>query len=124
VPVPEPLVGVRVVAEPAAIDRITLPAGSRAVRIAPDDLFIVGAEIVTVDDHHAIVEPERMFVGVWLDTGVVNDWVATHADWHLPHGDRLSQGMVAALPVKILVEGDRALVMAPVSFAAELEERL
>lgn len=123
-PVPEPLTGTRVVADPSALDAITLPAGARAVRIAPDDLFVVGVEPVTVGDPHAIVEPETMFCGVWIATADADEWVATNADWHLPHGDGLSQGMVAALPVKILVEGDRALVMVPVSFADELEERL
>lgn len=123
-PVPEQLIGTRVVADPAAIDAAVLPEGARAVRVAPDDLFVVGTGPVTVDDPHAIVEPETMFSGVWIAAHDAEEWVATNADWHLPHGDGLSQGMVAALPVKILVEGARALVMVPVSFAAELEERL
>jgi hypothetical protein len=124
VPVPELLTGTRVVADPHAIDALTLPDGARTVRIAPDDVFIIGTTSVTVDDPHGIVEPETMFSGVWLPVSAADAWVAANADWHLPHGDGLSQGMVAALPVKILVEGDRALVIVPVSFADELEERL
>ena len=123
-PVPEPLTGIRVVADPAAIDALTLPDGARPVRIAPDDLFILGAAPVMVDDPHAIVEPEAMFCGAWIAATDAEEWVATNADWHLPHGDGLSQGMVAALPVRILVDGERALVMVPISFASELEERL
>lgn len=127
VPVPEPeiLTGRRIVADPAAIDAIAWPAEVRVVRIAPDDVFAIGANgPVAIADPHAIDEPETMFSGVWLATAAVEEWVATNADWHLPHRDGLAQGMVAALPVKILVEGAQSLVMVPVSFAAELEERL
>lgn len=124
-PEPEVLTGRRIVADPAAIDAIAWPDGVRLVRIAPDDVFAIGvAGPVPVADPHAIDEPETMFSGIWLDTGAVEEWVATNADWHLPHGDGLSQGMVAALPVKILVVADRALVMVPTSFLAELGERL
>jgi hypothetical protein len=122
--VPEVLPGRRVVADPAAIDAIVWDEAVRLVRIAPDDVFAIGAGAVEVADPHAISEPETMFCGVRLDRAHAADWVAHHADWQLPPGDGLSQGMVAALPIKILCEGDDALVIVPVSFAAELEYRL
>jgi hypothetical protein len=124
VPEPEILTGTRIVADPAALDSAVLPAGTHPVRIAPDDLFVVGPGDVLVDDPHAIVEPETMFSGIWLDLDDVSHWVTHNADWHLPDGDGLSQGMVAALPVKILADGRRALVIVPVSFAHELAERM
>jgi len=121
---PEPLTGVRVVAEPAAIDALVIAAGSTLVRIAPDDAFVIGAAELSVSDPHAIVERETTFAGVWVDRSLVSDWLARTAEWHLPHEDGLSQGMAAALPIKVLTTGGRALVMVPVSFAHELADRL
>jgi hypothetical protein len=115
-----------VVADAEAIDAAIWPAGSTPLRIAPDDVFVLGADDIEIeiDDEHAIVEPESMFAGVWLERVSVETWVAQNAEWLLPDEDGLSQGMVAALPVKIHVEGTRALVLVPASFAHELEFRL
>jgi hypothetical protein len=124
VPAPEILVGTRVVGDPSTIDAIVAPAGSRLLRIAPDDLFVLGGGLVNVDDGYAIVEPETMFAGLWLDRSEAEDWVSLNADWQLPPGDCFAQGMVAALPVKMVAEEDRVLVIVPVSFARELEDRL
>lgn len=123
-PATEILAGTRVVADPSTIDTVVAPEGARLLRIAPDDLFVLGGGDVKVDDSEAIVEPEIMFAGLWLHRTAAEDWVSLNADWQLPPGDGFAQGMVAALPVKILVEGDRVLVIVPVSFAQELEERL
>jgi len=75
-------------------------------------------------DPHAIVEPEAGFAGAWFAADRVRRWVAGHADWLLPTGDGLSQGQVAGLAVKILVEDDRALVAVTTPIAHELAERL
>ncbi len=123
-PVPDVIHGIRIVAEPTAIDRMVWPEGTQPVRIAPDDVFVIGAAVVEVDDVHAIVEPESMFAGLWIDRSFAVEWVQHNAEWLLPDHDGVAQGMVAALPVKILVDGDRALVMVPVSLAHELEARL
>jgi hypothetical protein len=123
VPVLEILSGLRVVADPQSIDSCRWPEGSRVIRIARDDVFVLGADTLVLDDPHAIVEPESMFAGAWVDRTAVEDWMSSVADWHLPRGDGVFQGMVAALPVKILVEADQALVIVPVSFAAEMEAR-
>ncbi len=132
---------VRVVADAAALDAAAWPADCSVLRIAPDDALVMVradtgsaagaatsdmievAAAVTDVDPFAIVELESGFVGTWIDTGALRFWVERHADWHLPHGDGLSQGMVAALPVKILVEAGQALVLVPASFASELAER-
>ena len=59
--------GVRVVADPAALDRAAWAGDDVTVlRLAPDDAFAIGATSVTIDDEDAIVEDEDGFVGVWL----------------------------------------------------------
>lgn len=133
----------RVVADPVVLDGALAWAlgarlgnlGVRVLRLAPDDLLVLtpgprsgvlGAlheEILGVD-HHAIVTTEAGFAGVWCFSGHVRRWVAANADWLLPDGPGLSQGQVAGLPVKILVDGDEALVLVPTPIAHELAERL
>lgn len=121
---PESLTGLRVTADPDSLDRAVWPMRSRVLRIAPDDVIALDADRVVIDDPHAIVEPESMYTGTWLELGDARRWVAENAEWLLPERDGLSQGMVAALPVKVLVERNRALVIVPVSLSHELEERL
>lgn len=120
----EELTGLRIVASPEAIESAVWPVGSTPLRIAPDDMFLLNGTSAIVGDHHAIIEPESSFQGCWLDRAVVEGWVAANADWLLPAGDGFSQGMVAAIPVKIWAAGTRALVIVPASFGAELEDRL
>ncbi len=83
-PVFEPLPGVRVVADPAAIDALVaaLPAQRPHLRLAPDDVLVIGTAGVAVDDPDAIVEPEAGFVAAEVDLAVV----ARHTEW--PHPGR------------------------------------
>lgn len=146
-PGPEPvpvLPALRAVADPVMLDGAlawSLGArlaelGARVLRLAPDDLLVLAAaaapgpvlsalhEEIVGRDPHAIVELEAGFAGAWFAADRVRCWVAGHADWLLPEGDGWAQGQVAGLPVKILVEGDRALVAVPTPLAHELAERL
>ncbi len=133
----------RVVADPVVLDGALAWAlgarladlGARVLRLAPDDLLVLtpgprsgvlGAlhdEIVGVD-RHALLTTEAGFAGVWCFSGHVRRWVAVNADWLLPAGDGFHQGQVAGLPVKILVDGDEALVLVPTPIAHELAQRL
>ncbi len=81
------------------------------------------AALVTGLDPFAIVEPETGLVGVTLGTADAERWVAAHADWLLHPGPGLAQGLVAGVPVKILVRGERAVVLVPTAFAGELADR-
>jgi hypothetical protein len=123
VPALERLHGLRVVADPAALDAARWHGDDVTVlRFAPDDAFGLGAVAVDVDDAHAIVEPEAGFVGGWLPL----DAVLPHLEWHLPiERPALAQGTVAGVPAKVWIptEGNALLVTAA-AYAAELAGRL
>jgi hypothetical protein len=123
VPALDRLRGIRVVADPASLDRATWDGDDAAVlRFAPDDAFGVGARAVDIDDEHAIIEDEAGFVGAWLDPDVVE----THTEWPLPT-DRpaLAQGSIAGVPAKLwLPEDGHALLLTAAAYVDELETRL
>lgn len=122
-PALERLQGVRVVADPAAIDAARWAGDDVTVlRFAPDDVFAIGADGVEVDDEHAIVESEAGFVGAWLPIGDVEH----HLEWPLPsERPALAQGFVATVPAKVWLpdDGDVLLVTAA-AYADELAGRL
>ena len=123
-PALEPLRGLRVVADPVALDAARWHGVDVTVlRFAPDDAFAVGADRVDVEDPHAIVEDEVGFVGAWLPVDVI----AAHVEWALP-ADRpaLAQGAVANVPAKVWLAGDDgdALLITAAAYADELASRL
>jgi hypothetical protein len=120
---PEPVVATRIVAAPAALDAVQLPASAVALRLAPDDLLVLADVSPDVADPDAVVVPDPGWAGAWLEVGVAADLLARHADWQVPDGG-LAQGAAAGVPVKVFVAGDRTLLLVPAAFAAELVERL
>ena len=121
----EILQGCRVVASPSSIDNAVWPTGALVLRIAPDDVLLVGAGRFEMSDPHAIVEPDGGFCAVRMSAGRVIDLLAANASWQLPESRPcLAQGMVAGLPVKVWVEDDWALLISPTPFSSELEARL
>jgi hypothetical protein len=123
VPALERLRGLRVVADPAALDAARWTGEDVTVlRFAPDDALGLGASGVEVDDEHAIIEAEAGFVGAWLPV----DDVLPHIEWPLP-GERpaLAQGSIANVPAKLWLPGDgAALLLTAAAYAAELAGRL
>ena len=116
-PALEPLPGVRVVADPVAIDGARWHGPDVTVlRLASDDAFAIGAETVDIDDEHAIVEPEAGFAGVWLPVEVI----AHHLEWLLPaERPALAQGFVATVPAKVWLPDDgEALLLTAAAYAA------
>ena len=115
--------GVRVVADPASLDRATWHGGDVTIlRFAADDAFGVGATGVDIDDEHAIVEDEVGFVGAWLDPAEIEP----HIEWPLP-ADRpaLAQGSIAGVPAKAWLPADGpALLLTAAAYADELAGRL
>jgi hypothetical protein len=119
----ETLTGVRVVADPAALDTADWGDDVTVLRLAPDDVLAIGATGIDVDDEHAIVEPEVGFSGAWVSL----DAVRRHVEWAIPK-DRpaLAQGFVATVPARIWLpdDDDRALLITATAYADELAERL
>ena len=122
-PAPEPLRGLRAVADAAALDRARWHGSNVTVlRLALDDVFAIGAETVDIDDEHAIVEPEVGFTGVWLPVEVI----AHHVEWPLPEErPALAQGFVATVPAKVWLPDDgEALLLTAAAYADDLAGRL
>ena len=123
-PVLEPLPGLRVVADPTALDAAAWrgPGEVTVLRLAPDDAFAIGATEVDVDDEHAIVESEPGFAGAWMPV----DDLAHHVEWSIPaERPTVVQGSVANVPARIWLpdDGDVLLVTAT-AYVDELANRL
>jgi len=135
VPALDRLRGLRVVAEPAALDAARwsgerthtgAPAGEVTVlRFAPDEAFAIGARHVDIDDDHAIIDDEGGFVGAWCLPAESGDLEA-HLEWPLADFGALAQGSIAGVPAKLLWPRDqeRFLIVTAAAYARELETRL
>jgi len=122
---PEPLRGIRVVGSPETLDAIDWPDDVAALRLAPDDVFALGAAAVQLSDGNTLVADETGFVGWWLDPAQLFELVEEHVEWELPEArPALAQGLVAGVPAKVWVDGDRALLLCASVYAHELMERL
>ena len=122
-PVFQSMTGIRVVADPAALDAAYWGEDITVLRLAPDDAFAIDATGVTVDDEHAIVEPEVGFSGAWIALDVVR----RHVEWPLPtERPALAQGFVATVPARVWLPDDRdlGLLITPTAYADELAGRL
>ena len=126
-PAPEPLRGWRVVARPDALDMLERAGLGAALRLAPDDLLLVGPSAApAVDDGDAIVVPDAGFVAWTLDAAALRSLLEEHVDWPLPRGaPALAQGLVAAVPAKLWLEEDgTARLVCLAAYAVELHERV
>ena len=128
-PALERLRGLRVVADPAALDAARWSGPDDAdlviLRFDPDDAFAIGATAVELDDSHAIVADERGYVGGWGSAAAL----AAHLEWWLPDArPALAQGSVAGVPAKIWLpdaaDPDRAFLVATAAASATLAERI
>lgn len=120
---PEPLTGLRVVASASAIDALRAPAGGAVLRIAPDDAIVTGTAVLSVDDPFAIIEPEYAFVH-WRLSPDEFEQIRRHIEWPLPAAGELGQGLIAAVPAKIVIESDHVRLIVSASLADDFAERL
>jgi hypothetical protein len=119
----EPMRGIRVIADPRALDAARWAGDTVTVlRFAPDDAFAIGARSVELDDDHAIVEAEAGYVGARLP---LTD-IAPHLEWVLPvERPTLAQGSIAGVPAKLWLAGDGdSLLLTTAAYADELANRL
>jgi hypothetical protein len=124
---PERLEGWRVVARPDALDALEpAPGQAIALRLAPDDLLVLGlTEAPRIDDPDAIVVAERGYVGWTLDETERAALLRHHVEWE-PGPDRpaLAQGLIAGVPAKLWLDERSALLLCPAAYAAEMEARI
>ena len=119
----QPLVGQRVVVDPALLDALiaTLPASATAIQFAPDEALVVWVASLHLEDLDAIVEDEVGFVAVTVDREVV----ARHTEWPLTAVGDVAQGAVAGVPAKVaLLPDGRAWVLTHAAYVADLLDRL
>ncbi len=122
-PVLELLVGLRVVAAPAALDSAHWQGEVVTIlRSASDEAFAIGSDGVELDDPDAIVEAESGFAGAWVETSAL----IPHIEWALPPSrPALAQGSVAGVPAKLwLPDEGPALLVVQAAYSADLAERL
>jgi hypothetical protein len=121
---PEPLAALRVVAAAEALDDLAPPDEHPMLRLAADELLLIGAASVEVTGENLVVD-EAGFVGWWLTPEELREQVVPHVDWPLPTArPALAQGLVAGVPAKLWLAEDRALLLCAAAYAHELEERL
>jgi hypothetical protein len=121
---PEPLPALRVIAAPEALDDVTVADEHPALRLAPDDMLVIGAASAEIVGENLIVD-EAGFVGWWLTPDEVTTHVLPHVDWPLPTArPALAQGLIAGVPAKLWLAEDRALLLCNAAYAHELMERL
>ena len=95
---PELISGLRVVAAPAELDAMTWADDTVVLRLAPDDLLVVGAAVGAAQPESAIVDEEHGFVGWWLTPEELAE-VAHHVEWALTRRSPcLAQGLIAGVP--------------------------
>ncbi len=114
--------GIRVVADPVAIDGARWAGDAPLIlRLAPDEALGLGATGVEVDDPHAIVVEEAGFSAAAVDIDDVN----AHIEWSLPT-DRpaLAQGSIAGVPAKLWLTEEGATLVVQSAWAADLADRL
>jgi hypothetical protein len=126
----ETLHGLRVVADPAALDRVSWRGDLdvTVLRLAPDEALAIGARSVEIDDPHAIIAEEAGFVGVWLTAEEFEASVLPRIEWPLPADDErpaVAQGSIAGVPSKLwLRTTGGALLVTQAAYADELTGRL
>lgn len=120
------LAAYRAVATPEALDGARIDGGMISLRLAPDELLLIGDGNIEIgDDPDSILVADAGWAGAWLPAAAASSFLRGACDWELPT-DRPAfvQGMVAQLAAKVWFEPDRTLIVVPRPMAAELAERL
>ena len=120
---PEPIAGTRIVASAEVLNGMTLPETLGALRIAGDELFVLGSFMLATSEP-TIIETEAGLVGWWLSEDELAE-VRHHVEWAVPATRPvLLQGLVAGVPAKLWLSEERSLLLVAAAYADELMERL
>lgn len=121
----ETLLGRRIVASPVVLDAAEWSEGSLVLRLAPDDVFVIGDGEIRLADEHAIVVAEAGFRAAWLSSEELNGRVAPHIEWPIPSTRPVFlQGLIAGVPAKLWLTDGRSLLLCADAYAHELAGRL
>ena len=129
----ERLAGSRIVATPAALNELSRPTDSIALRFAPDELYVTppleASDLarLAAADPHAIIVSEMAFSGAWLEEDHARRLFERYAEWEMPPKGtqaQFVQGSVAGVATKIYFAAGNVLLLVQSPYAHELEERL
>ena len=114
---------VRIAARPEALDDASWSADATVLRLAADEALLLDALDAGAPEPDAIVFPDMSWVRFVLPAASGSEVMVRAAAWPAPSRG-LGQGMVAGIPVKLVVgEADWWFVV-PAVVADEFEERL
>ena len=112
----------RCLARPDDLDGLTVPAGVLALRVAPDELLLIGGR-AEVDLPGGLVVDETAGWAVWTLAGPdAGEALARLSAVQLRPG--FSQGVIAGVPAKTIVDGAEIRLLVAASHAHHVEERL
>ena len=119
-----PLTLTRVVATPFAVDALAADSTDRlCVRVAPDEMLIdpSGGELAAIDDSHAITAVDHSYSVAVIGSAAE---LTRALEWDWPATSQVGQGLLHAVPVKLVRHRHLVLLFCPTAFVHEHEERL
>lgn len=119
----EALVATRLVARPDAIDGASWPDHALALRLARDEVLMIGSGAPRVSDEHAIVLEDTGWVGFRVPAPNAAVFMEQECAWPLPV-EGFAQGMVAGIATKVWVGRTEVRFVVPAVLADDFEERL
>ncbi|MCB0047819.1 MAG: (2Fe-2S)-binding protein [Caldilineaceae bacterium] len=124
------LAATRIVARPAALSSAAWPDDLIVLPVAPDEALLLGRNapdelVARVGDPHALAIGDTSFVAAELTPEAAEAIFQRTCEWEIPP-DRpaFAQGALADIPVKLWLEAERVLLIAPAPFATDVVERL
>lgn len=118
---------VRVAAAPDHLDAAGWPADATVLRTAVDEVLLLDALDATPPEPHAIVFPDMGWVRFVVSAADGREIMSRSATWPAPaavSGPALGQGMVAGIPVKLVVDEAEWWFVVQAVVADEFEQRV
>ncbi|MEM9202100.1 MAG: hypothetical protein AAGC53_10585 [Actinomycetota bacterium] len=119
----EVVTAVRIASTAEALDAAVWPADATPLRLAPDDVLLVGVRHVEAPEPHAIVFVDTGWARFRVSPIVGAELMRAGAAWPAP-ASGLGQGMILGVPAKLVVADGEWWVLVLGAVADEFEERL